>query len=143
MPTFSLNQLLNKVFVAKKATGIYKSIYDKKPYKIIPAGQNIGTLYSWVTNKKTKEMFFMFYDSNKKPYYVKYLKGEGVIDQKALVSQGTKSNEDIIKEQTNKDLFDKSKVEYFIKKYGLYVLGFGLAAVALKASLNQHKQYGY
>jgi len=119
MANYNLEQLVGKNLYAQKNIPILARPTDKKPIRTISAGNLIGTLYSWVIDKKTNEIYFMFYNG-KVPFYVKYVPNSGMIDVKKLVSQGAKSDEEL---QEAKEDASKSTVEKLIKKYGIYFIG--------------------
>jgi len=128
--TFSIKQLLEKSFYAKKKLPFYRQPNGKAAGYFAP-GAFIGNLYSYVTKNGT--IFFMFYDKNKKPFYVKNNPGSGELDLNALVKQGVKNELQEARDKEGGELWNKSKLEYFIKKYGLWIVGAVLAGIALNS----------
>jgi hypothetical protein len=120
MANYNLEQLVGKNLYAQKNIPILARPTDKKPIRTISAGNLIGTLYSWIIDKKTNEIYFMFYNG-KVPFYVKHVPNSKMIDVKKLVTQGAKSDEEL---QAAKEDKSKSTVEKLIKKYGIYIIGF-------------------
>jgi hypothetical protein len=54
------------------------------------------------------------------------------VDTKSLKQQGVKSDEQLAKAEADKNLYEKSKFEYFISKYGIWVLVTILAIPVVK-----------
>jgi hypothetical protein len=131
--TYSIKQLLDKTFFAKKKVAYYRRP-GEKAIGYFKAGSIIGNLYSYVT--KSGILYFMFYDKNKKPFYIKNNPGSGELDLNALIKQGVKNEVQEAKEKEGADLWSKSKLEYFIKKYGLWVFAAIGAVLLLKKSNN-------
>jgi hypothetical protein len=128
MPQFNLPQLYDKTFYAKSKVGIYAHPNAQKPYRFIKPGEVVGVLYSYV-NKNG--IWFMFYDANKKPYYTK--SKPGLYSFEAIKAQGAKTVEEERAEKKDAQLYDKSKLEYFIHKYGLWVLGATVAVALIRS----------
>ncbi len=129
--TFSIKQLLEKSFYAKKKLPYYRQPNGKAAGYFAP-GAFIGNLYSYVTKSGT--IFFMFYDKNKKPFYIKNNPGSGELDLTALVKQGVKNETQEVREKAGADLWNKSKLEYFLKKYAPWLAAGILAAIALNSN---------
>ena len=118
--SYNLEQLVGKNLYAQKNIPILARPTDKKPIRTISAGNLIGTLYSWIIDKKTNQIYFMFYNG-KVPFYVKHIPNSGMIDVKKLISQGAKTDEELL---AAKEDASKSTLEKLIKKYGIYIIGF-------------------
>lgn len=131
MASYNIEQLFNRSLLAKQKIPVYKLAADfenkKKPVYVIEPGNFTPPIYSYVYTPKNKILMLQFLN-NGKGYYIPMAKG--LYDEKAIKDQGAKSDEDIKKEKEGNDLWDKSKVEYFIKKYGLWVL-VGLGIISL------------
>lgn len=124
MGKFSVKDLIDKPLTAKVATKLYRTANDAaKPYASVAAGQPLGTLYSWISpNANTKTLWFAFYDTNNKPYYVKYAKN--LISSDALKKQGVKDVEEVTKEaEEKKDYEEKGAVRFYLEKYAPYIIG--------------------
>jgi len=133
--TYSVEKLIGNIFKAKTSVPVYRSVYAKKAFYTVPAGGNIGTLYSWI--EKNGVIWFMFYDSKKKPYYVKHIEGSGQIDASSFKTQGVKTVEEATKEQQQKEKeSNMGQFELFISKYAkpgfLIVAGLVAFGIILK-----------
>ncbi len=76
----------------------------------------------------------MFYDSKKKPYYVKYIPNAGMIDVVSLKSQGVKSDADIEKERKEREEKESSPIMYYVKKFGPWAIGAYLLGQVINSS---------
>ena len=130
MANFSINQILGKSLKVSRKVGLYKSIYSKKPVKIIDPGVTVGTVYSWVTNKTTKQIFLMIDLPGGGIGYLKVDELRGKVNVPDLISQGSKTVEQELKEKKDKEDKEKSPTEYYIKKYAVPV-GIGLLIISI------------
>ena len=132
MPTYSVDKLIGKNLILKREVPVYRQRDDIKPMYKARAGQSAGTVYSWVTSKKTGNVFLMFLDKDQKPYFIntKDLSG-GAVDTKELKREGVKSTKEIEKEQEKKT----APVEFYIKKYGPWIAGGIIGLVILKRAI--------
>lgn len=128
MPTISLTQLYDKTLIANKDTPIYRYASLKlangktqTPLKVIKKGEVIGVLFSSV--EKNGDEWLMFKEPKAlggRSYYMLYKAGS--LNYDSLKQQGVKTDEQLQKEEADKNLYEKSKFEYFISKYGIWVL---------------------
>ena len=128
MATISLTQLIDKTIVANKDTPIYRYATitlangkKQQPIKVLKKGEVIGVAYSYVD--KNSDILLQFKEPKAlggRSYYMLYKAGS--LDVSNLKEQGVKTDQQIEKEQEDKDLYEKSKLEYFIKKYGIWIL---------------------
>lgn len=130
MANFNINQILGKLIKTSRRVGLYKSIYAKKPVKIIDSGVTVGTVYSWVTNKTTKQIFLMIDLPGGGVAYLKIDELRGKINVPDLISQGSKTVEQELKEKKDKEQKESSPTEYYIKKYAVPV-GIGLLIITI------------
>jgi len=130
MANFNMNQILGKSLKTNRKVGLYKSIYDKKPIKIINPGVTVGTIYSWVTNKNTGQIFLMIDLAAGGVGYFKVDELRGKINVPDLVKQGSKTIEQEAKEKKDKEEKESSPAEYYIKKYALPI-GIGLLIITI------------
>jgi hypothetical protein len=124
MATFNISNLIDKPLTAKVATKLYRTANDTaKNYASVAAGQPLGTLFSYIKpNENTKNLWFMFYDSNNKPYYVKYT--TNLISATALNKAGVKDVTKEVKEAEKKKEFEeKGAIRFYIEKYAPYIIG--------------------
>lgn len=121
--TYSLASLVGKPLLAKTATKLYRNPTDTSTnYASVKAGQTLGVLYSWVNpNANTNSLWFMFYDSQNKPYYVKYR--IDLVDRDDLARQGIKDVETETKEKKEKEEREsKGAVQFYIEKYAPFLI---------------------
>lgn len=138
MPTITLTQLFDKTLIANKDTPIYRYASlilangkKQTPLKTIKKGEVIGVLFSTV--EKGGEIWLMFKEPKAlggRTYYTLYKSGSLNIEN--LKQQGVKTDEQLQKEEADKNLYEKSKFEYFISKYGIWVLVTILAIPVVK-----------
>ena len=137
---FSANQILDKQLIAKTATPLYHGDF-KTPFKIIPAGQPIGRVFSYIkATRSTGKNALMVYDNPQytgNPYFVL---DESGIDTSFLKDQGTQDISAEIKAEQDKLLQQNSPIEYYFKKYAFktMLIGGGIyAAVKLGSTFIQ------
>lgn len=130
MANFSINQILGKSIKTNRKVGLYKSIYAKKPVKILDPGITVGTVYSWVTNKTTKQIFLMLDLPGGGIGYLKIDELRGKVNVPDLINQGSKTIEQELKEKKDKEEKETNPTEYYIKKYAVPV-GVGLLIIAI------------
>lgn len=130
MANFSINQILGKSIKTNRKVGLYKSIYAKKPVKILDSGITVGTVYSWVTNKTTKQIFLMIDLPGGGVGYLNVDELRGKVNVPDLINQGSKTIEQELKEKKDKEEKETNPTEYYIKKYAVPV-GVGLLIIAI------------
>lgn len=130
MANFSINQILGKSIKTNRKVGLYKSIYAKKPVKILDSGITVGTVYSWVTNKTTKQIFLMIDLPGGGVGYLKVDELRGKVNVPDLINQGSKTIEQELKEKKDKEEKETNPFEYYIKKYAVPV-GVGLLIIKI------------
>ena len=128
MANFSMSQIVGKTLTASRRVGVYKSIYDAKPIRIVEAGNEIGRVYSYVKKKSSGALWIMF-DG---PFYVPVVQLAGAVNVPDLAAQGAKTIEQEKKEKRDQELANLRPVEYYLKKYGVPAFGLLLLAVVLK-----------
>lgn len=125
-----LNSLIGKTLYAAKPVKLYRftaDYYDGKPAIFtVQAGQAIGVVDTWI--QKGPDYWFLYYDSNKRLYVSRHVKGDYSLKQ--LQNQGVKTEEQKLKEaeQASKTWFEK----IFSTKNLLIVAGVYLAGQAIK-----------
>ena len=123
MATFNLKSILGKPLTAKVATKFYREASDNaKPYASVAAGQYMGNLYSWINpGPRTKSLWLMFYDTQNKPYYVRY--SSNLVSATELKKQGIKDVEKETKEEKEKaDLESKGAFKFYLEKYAPFLI---------------------
>lgn len=138
MATITLTQLIDKTLIANKDTPIYrfatKTLANGKkqaPIKVVKKGEVIGVVFSFID--KAGDIWLQFKEPKAlggRSYYMLYKAGS--LDVSNLKQQGVKTDQQIDKEQADKELYEKSKFEYYIKKYGIWVLVTLLAIPVVK-----------
>lgn len=136
MSSYSLSQLVGKTFYAKKDVPLFTTTGSLRPYAVVKPGNYIGVLHSWI--QKNNELFFLFKYGTNNQFVIKY--EPNAIDTKNWKSEGALTIEEEKKALDQKQLLDggiTGKIEYFIKKYGLYLIGAILAGQAIKGHLQR------
>jgi hypothetical protein len=137
MPTYTISEIIGKTLYAKKEVPLYKnSLATTKPYAVVKPGNYIGVLWSWVEQDNIIWLIFK-YGANGQ-FLVKM--EPGLIDTSNLAEQGVKTVEQEKKADDQKKLLESGftgKLEYFIQKYGLYLIGAIIAGQAIKGYLSK------
>lgn len=97
--TFNAAQIVGKTLYALNDVNITRSPYDgaSAVFKV-KQGQPIGVVFSYLSPTAGRSsLWWMFYDSNKKAYYVEHK--PGLFSTSAIKDQGGKDTETIVKEQ--------------------------------------------
>ena len=121
MATTPVTQLYDKTVFANKNVPVFRSNDFKKPFKTYKKGEAVGVVYSHIS--RPEGIYLMFLEPKAlggRSYYMLYSPTN--VDTKSLKQQGVKTDEQLIKEEVDKNLYEKSKFEYFISKYGIWVL---------------------
>jgi len=88
MATYNANEIIGKTLIAKKSIEILRIANDDAPavYTASP-NETIGVVYSYLLpSPSRKNLYWMFYDQNNKPYYAEHSTGK--FDIKSLANQG-------------------------------------------------------
>jgi hypothetical protein len=136
MKEYSLSQLIGKTLYSKKEISLYATTASKKPYAIVKPGNYIGVLNSWI--EKDGNLWLLFKYGANNQFVIKAEPGS--IDTSNLAAQGAKTVEQEKKAEDQKVLLESGltgKIEYFIKKYGLYLIGAIIAGQAIKGYLSK------
>jgi len=136
MPTFNAADIIGKTLIAKKQTNILRlptsnaiSVYQAN------AGETIGVVNSYLLpNNQRNNIFWMFEDSNGKPYYVEHKQNQ--FDVKTLQQQGVLTLEEIKAQTDAANETIGNKIFRYIKN------GFLIAASAyvLKAIIDSQQK---
>ncbi len=137
--TYDLSDLVDKTITAAAPVNIYDHANDHAtPTGTIPAGQPIGSLFSWLNPDPTYdrvELWFMFWPDNRlNPFYTKY--GGGLYDTASLQAQGVQTDE---QKKAAADLANAPWYEQLLTKYGPWVLGTVLVGAAIKGYFSRPK----
>jgi hypothetical protein len=136
MANYIAKQIIGKHLYAKNDLTAYEGYpLSKNTFKIF-SGQDIGLVFSYLTNTSDGKLYWMFYDENKKPYYV--AQGTnielGVFDKKTIPSQEQLAD-DVLKQ---KEIEDKGSFIYYAEKWGGRVLLLtGIAVIGVAAIKNR------
>jgi hypothetical protein len=131
MATVPVTQLYDKTIFANKDVPVFRGNDFKKPFKTYKKGETVGVVYSHISTPNG--IYLMFLEPKAlggRSYYMLY--SPAVVDKTSLKQQGVKTDQQIDKEQADKELYEKSKFEYYIKKYGIWVLVTLLAIPVVK-----------
>lgn len=131
LKTYKVSDLINKPLILKVEVPVYRNRDEAKPVYMARAGQSAGIVYSWVTSKKTGDIWLMFFDANKKPYYINTKDLKGKVDTTELKREGVKTSKEVEKEAEKK----AAPVEFYLKKYGPWFAGGIVALIILKRAL--------
>ena len=145
MPSYSADQIIGKVLVAKKPV----PVYDLPPYNtqavqiaVVKPGQTVGTVYSWVGGTPGKFLTWQFYGNNNKAYYAAQV--PGYYDVQSLKDQGALTTAEVTAQKADED---KSALDKFLEsltqgagKIGKYVLIGGAALIALNIVLKNRNK---
>ena len=132
MATFTADQIIGKELFPLVQTSFYTNPNNTKSAGTIKAGNTAGIVYSWVKDANGN-LYWSLFDKNNKPYYIRHR--TGLFDINALKAQKAKTVEQIDKEAADKTLFETNKVEYYLRKYGIYILGTFILAEIIKKKL--------
>lgn len=132
MATFTADKIIGKELFPLVITNYYRNPNNVKAAGTISAGNSAGFVDSWVKDANGN-LFWQFYDKQNKPYYIKHQKG--LFDIEAIKGQGAKPVEEINKEQKDKQLFETNKVEYYLRKYGIWIVITILGVAVIKKKL--------
>lgn len=132
MATYSIAQLIGKSLFANQKLPLYKTTASPTPFAYTKAGDLIGILDSWIN--KDGKIWFLF-KGNSGNYVVPYVAFS--FEVKALKEQGVKTVEQERKEKELEALKQSSPMEYYLKKYGIWVVGAIVAAGAANGLLSK------
>lgn len=136
MPIYSASQIIGKALFAKGNAALRRLPLDSAPTIFtVQAGNKVGTVYSWLDQKpgERKNLYWMFYDSNNKPYYTEHK--EGLFDVGALAEQGALSVKEQLEAEAKKNESTKDFIERILK-YGLFALvGYGIFKTVISKKL--------
>lgn len=94
MSLYSVEDLIGKTLYAAKDVPLYRTTGNyyqgDKPVYIVKRGQAIGVLDTWI--QKGADIWFLYYDSNKRLYVSQYK--DGFYSGKQLKDQGVKTEEE-------------------------------------------------
>ena len=126
MSSYSAADIIGKTLIAKNNVNVLRSPSDSaKAVFVVKPGQAVGTVYSYLSpNQERKSLYWMFYDINKRPYYVSHELGK--FDLSSLQEQGVLTTEEKTKEEKDKNSTFGEKALQTFKKIAIY----GLVAFA-------------
>ena len=124
--TYGVDQVIGKTLFAKTVVPLLRYPSSSAPviYTVEP-GKQVGVVDTFVSQPKFDGFYWSFLDGNNKPFYA--LHKIGRFDLSALVEQGIKSTQQIIKEQAAANATTTDKIQSLIKwaviAGGLFYLG--------------------
>jgi len=125
---YSADQIIGKTLYAKEDIPVKRLPNDTAPV-VFTAKKNspLGTVYSWLAPQPgiRKNLWWMFYDSNKKAYYIEHKEGRFDVDN--LKEQGalTVKEQQAAKKKENESTKDfiERLFKYALVAGGVYVIG--------------------
>ncbi|AXH73871.1 MAG: hypothetical protein [Bacteriophage sp.] len=126
--TYNAAQIVGKTLYALQDIKLTRSPMDgAAAIFTVKRGQPLGVVYSYLQPAAGRSsLWWMFYDNNKKAYYVEHK--PGLFDINAIKDQGGKDTETVIKEQ---EAANESGRDFWSKK-GLTLAAILAAAYLLK-----------
>lgn len=137
MGSYKLKDIIDKPIRAIKTVNLYRNALDTATsFAEVKAGSMIGILYSIVNAKAGRSIdWLMFYDNNRKAYYVPVQ--TGTFDELDLKQQGVKTVEEQTKQEADKAKKDAGLLSYYIEKYIPYILGAIIIVPVLKSIIDK------
>ena len=138
--TYDLSDLVDKTIIASGNVPVYEHANDHaSPSGVVPAGQPVGVLYSWLDPNPTydrAELWFMFWPDNRAdPYYSKW--GGGLYNIASLQAQGLLTD---AQKKAAADLANAPWYEQLITKYGPWVVGTVVVVAVVKGYFSRPKR---
>jgi len=129
----SADKVLGKYLYAKGTVKVY-DYPNAQIIRSITNGGLVGQVSSWVLDQNG-QLFWLFYDNAKKPYYVKHITGN--LDLKELPTL----IKQVETEAINNEIAKKGAVNYYLQKYLPYIVGAVVIAFVLPA-ISKYKKNG-
>ena len=124
MGNVTADLVVNKNLFAKGTVSAYNFPNGTITKQILDGGI-VGTVYSWVTDKG--EIWWMFYDKNNNPYYVKHDSNKlSLRELPAILKQ-------IQDKQVTEEIEKKGALNYYLQKYLPWIAGAVVIAIAFPA----------
>jgi len=136
MATYNAADIVGKTLIAKKKIDIVRLPKDDAStvYTVSP-GETVGVVYSYLLpNNNRKKLYWSFYDSNNKAYYVEHNVGD--FDIKSLQSQGALTLEEKQEKETAANETISNKIFRYVK--GGFLIAAG--AYVLKSLIETNKK---
>lgn len=127
--TYSAEQIIDKTLIAARPVQIKRTAADSSPaVYTVATGQPVGKVYSYLSPGPDRTaLYWMFYDANQRPYYVKH--EQGAFSLSALKDQGAIT----VKEETQAEQAKSETLTDFAKKYAKTALYVIAAVVVLRS----------
>jgi len=131
MALYSADEIIGKSLIAKVPIPIRRDAKDNAPIVYtVPAGQNVGTVYSWLNvDANRSRLYWAFYDQYKRPYYAPHQ--QGYYDISSLQQQGAMT----VKEQVEAEKAKTETTGDIIQKNFKLLLFVGAAVIIAKSVL--------
>jgi len=127
---YSVNDILDKQFIATAPTKVYTSAYDNATVKYTTqGGQSLGKVWSYLKPTTGRSGTWLqlevapYNPSNPTAGYV-FVPADSA-DPSSLKQQGVKTVEEVLKDEAAQKEKDESPIFYYIKKLGVPVLLIG------------------
>jgi hypothetical protein len=127
MPTFNINDIIDKTLVAKTSVDLYRFPDDDSPsvYTVLP-GQSVGKVESYfLPGANRSSIYWQFKDANGKFYYSEHKQGR--YDVKELQEQGSLTLQQQQEQLQEASLTTSDKIFRIIQQFlligsGVYLL---------------------
>ena len=149
MPTINATDVVNHYMWTTGSVQGYDYTF-KNITQNFSAGQLIGTVYSWVINPETKQVYWMFYptmqDYNNftNAFYVPHDPNLLTLPDLPDILQHIADMEDVKKKLAELDAIDKAggNIPYYIEKYGSWALALLIVGKVVIPALSSRKSVG-
>jgi hypothetical protein len=137
MPTYNLQDLIGKTFVAAKDIEIKRYASDTAPVTFVAKkGDTVGVVDSYLMPKEgRRDIYLMFYDNANRAYYIALTKNSANLPM--LTSQGLTTLQQQAQAQSRKDETTKDFIARNLKTLVLIVVG---GAIAKEVITNKPKK---
>lgn len=128
---YSVNEILDKNFIAAGSTKVYTSAFDNAKVKYIsPSGTSLGKVYSYLLPTGGRSGAWLMVQTGSDTFV--YVPSDSA-SAAAFKEQGTKTVADEIKEEQDAKEKENDPISYYIKKLGLpaLLIGGGIYLVAV------------
>lgn len=125
MPTISADRVVGKGLIAKVTIAKLNGTFNR--IGTFEKGEPIGNVYSYVM--RDGKLYWMFYDTFDRPYYVQHGEGRFVITD-AIKSEVKKQQAELKAEEAEELKKLKGELPYYLEKYGIWIIA-SIAGIVL------------
>jgi hypothetical protein len=136
--TFYADDIIGHTLYANKPIPVYHDPYDSSvPYRTIPAGGYVGQVINFLQPSSYRTDFYWVINSaGYGQDYVRHHVGDYSID--ALENAGVDTVQQQQQAAADQALKDASPIEYYLKKYGIWVVIAIVGAGAVSGIIKKH-----